>query len=170
MTTSRPPSRPGSRSPPTPSPSSTRSRPSGGARVQLKVDTGLSRGGAARADWEDLFAAAAAHEADGRVRVTGIWSHFAASDEPAHPANDAQEAAFREALLLAERAGLEPEVTHLANSAATILRPSSHFDLVRCGIASYGLDPAPGVEPAAGAAAGDDAARPAGDEQGRPGG
>ncbi|CUR61070.1 Alanine racemase [metagenome] len=119
----------------------------GGARVQLKVDTGLSRGGAARADWADLFAAAAAHEAEGRVRVTGIWSHLAASDEPAHPANDAQEAAFREALRLAEQAGLDPEVAHLANSAAAILRPSSHFDLVRCGIASYGLDPAPGVSP-----------------------
>ncbi len=119
----------------------------GGARVQLKVDTGLSRGGAARADWEALFAAAAAHEAGGRVRVTGIWSHFAASDEPAHPANDMQETAFREALRLAAEAGLDPEVTHLANSAAAVLRPSSHFDLVRCGIASYGLDPAPGVSP-----------------------
>ncbi|HEY0645058.1 MAG TPA: alanine racemase [Nocardioides sp.] len=119
----------------------------GPARVQLKVDTGLSRGGAARADWEPLFAAAAAHEAAGRVRVTGIWSHLAASDEPGHPANDAQEAAFREALRLAEEAGLDPEVAHLANSAAAILRPSVHFDLVRCGIATYGLDPAPGVTP-----------------------
>ena len=119
----------------------------GGARVQLKVDTGLSRGGAPRAEWESLFAAAAAHEASGRVRVTGVWSHFVASDEPAHPMNDAQEAAFREALALAEAAGLDPEVTHLANSAAAILRPSSHFDLVRCGIAAYGLDPAPGATP-----------------------
>lgn len=122
----------------------------GGAHVQLKVDTGLSRGGAARADWAGLFAAAAAHEAAGRVRVTGIWSHLAASDDPAHPANDAQEAAFRAALRLAEDAGLDPEVTHLANSAAAVLRPSSHFDLVRCGIASYGLDPAPGVTPGLG--------------------
>ena len=119
----------------------------GPARVQLKVDTGLARGGAARADWEPLFAAAAAHEAAGRVRVTGIWSHLAASDDPAHPANDAQEAAFREALRLADAAGLDPEVAHLANSAAAVLRPSMHFDLVRCGIATYGLDPAPGVTP-----------------------
>ena len=118
-----------------------------GARVQLKVDTGLSRGGASRAVWEPFFAAAAAHEAAGRIRVSGIWSHFAASDEPAHPSNDVQEAAFREALGLAEAAGLDPEVTHLANSAAAILRPSSHFDLVRCGIAAYGLDPAPGATP-----------------------
>ena len=119
----------------------------GGARVQLKVDTGLSRGGAARADWHDLFAVASDLERAGRVAVTGIWSHFAASDEPDHPANDAQEAAFRDALALAAAAGLDPEVRHLANSAATILRPSSHFDLVRCGIATYGLDPAPGASP-----------------------
>ncbi len=119
----------------------------GGARVQLKVDTGLSRGGATRADWAALFAAAAAHEVTGRVRITGLWSHFAASDDPPHPANDAQEAAFRDALHLAADVGLDPEVTHLANSAAAILRPSSHFDLVRCGIASYGIDPAPGVSP-----------------------
>ena len=120
---------------------------SGPARVQLKIDTGLSRGGAPRAEWRALFAAASAHEDAGRIRVTGVWSHFAASDEPDHPANARQEAAFREALELAEEAGLEPEVTHLANSAAAVLRPSSHFDLVRCGIATYGLDPAPGVSP-----------------------
>jgi alanine racemase len=119
----------------------------GPARVQLKVDTGLSRGGAPRSQWHDLFAAAADLERDGRITVTGIWSHLAASDEPAHPANDAQEAAFRDALSLAASVGLDPDVTHLANSAAAILRPSAHFDLVRCGIATYGLDPAPGVSP-----------------------
>jgi alanine racemase len=79
--------------------------------------------------------------------VTGVWSHFACSDEPDHPANQRQEAAFRDALDGAERAGLRPEVRHLANSAGALLRPSSRFDLVRCGIASYGLDPAPGLSP-----------------------
>ncbi|QBR93588.1 alanine racemase [Nocardioides euryhalodurans] len=117
------------------------------ARLQLKVDTGLSRGGAPLDAWEDLVAEAAAGQARGDWTVTGIWSHFACSDEPEHPANDAQEAAFRHALEVGERAGLRPEVRHLANSAAAILRPSSRFDLVRCGIASYGLDPAPGHTP-----------------------
>ena len=117
------------------------------ARVQLKVDTGLSRGGATVDDWPDVVARAWRLEQDGALTVTGIWSHFASSDEPADPANDAQEAAFRDALAVAEETGLRPEVRHLANSAATILRRSSHFDLVRCGIASYGLDPAPGVSP-----------------------
>jgi alanine racemase len=117
------------------------------ARVQLKVDTGLSRGGAALADWPAVVARARRGEQDGSWRITGIWSHFAASDEPGHPANDAQEQAFRDALAVAEDAGLRPEVRHLANSAAGILRPSSRFDLVRFGLASYGLDPAPGHTP-----------------------
>jgi alanine racemase len=115
------------------------------AAVQLKVDTGLSRGGAPRSTWEPLFAAAREEEQRGRVRVTGIWSHFACSDEPEHPANEQQEKAFLEALDLAAAAGLQPEVRHLANSAGALLRPSSRFDLVRLGIASYGLTPAPGV-------------------------
>ena len=46
---------------------------------------------------------------------------------------------------MADAAGLRPEIRHLANSAAAILRPSSRYDAVRCGIAIYGLDPAPGV-------------------------
>jgi len=117
------------------------------ARVQLKVDTGLSRGGAPMDTWADVVAAARAGEQDGTWQVTGVWSHLAASDEPDHPANDAQEAVFREALAIADAAGLQPEVRHLANSAGAILRPSARFDLVRVGLASYGLDPAPGHTP-----------------------
>lgn len=114
------------------------------ARVQLKVDTGLSRGGASLDAWPEVVRRARRGEQDGHWKVTGIWSHLAASDEPEHPANDAQEQAFHVALAVATAAGLEPEVRHLANSAAGILRPTSRFDLVRFGIASYGLDPAPG--------------------------
>lgn len=117
------------------------------ARLQLKVDTGLSRGGASADDWPAVVGEARAGEERGDWSVTGIWSHFACSDEPDHPANDAQQAAFDDALKLAASAGLEPEVRHLANSAAAILRPSARYDLVRCGIASYGLDPAPGHTP-----------------------
>ena len=118
-----------------------RSRP---ARLQLKVDTGLTRGGAPREAWPAFFARAAAGEHEGLWRVTGVWSHFASSDDPGRPSNDAQEDAFRAALAEAEHAGLRPEVRHLANSAAAVLRPTARFDAVRCGIAIYGLDPAPG--------------------------
>jgi alanine racemase len=121
-------------------------RETGGARarVQVKVDTGLSRGGAPRSAWREVLEHARAGERDGLWTITGIWSHFACSDEPEHPANDAQETAFREALALAEEIGLRPELRHLGNSAAAVLRPSARFDAVRCGIAVYGLDPAPG--------------------------
>ena len=115
------------------------------ARVHLKVDTGLSRGGAPWAEWSELVAAARAAEQDGDVVVAGIWSHFACSDEPAHPANDAQEEVFAQAVKVAAAAGLRPEVRHLANSAAALLRPSSWYELVRFGIAAYGLSPAPDV-------------------------
>jgi alanine racemase len=115
------------------------------ARVQLKIDTGLSRGGSTQEAWPDLVAAAVAAEAAGEVAVTGIWSHFACSDEPEHPANDAQEEVFRWALDLAERSGLRPEVRHLSNSAGALTRRSSWFDLVRFGIATYGLTPMPEV-------------------------
>jgi len=88
-------------------------------------------------------------ETDGSARITGIWSHFACSDEPDHRANDAQEQAFRVALRTADAAGLTPEVRHLCNSAGAVTRPSSRFDLVRCGIASYGLSPIPAVKTSA---------------------
>ncbi len=115
------------------------------AAVQLKVDTGLSRGGSSLETWPALVQAAREAELAGKITVTGIWSHFACSDDPEHPANDQQERAYLAALALAEAAGLRPGVRHLANSAAAILRPSSRLDLVRCGIASYGVDPAPGL-------------------------
>lgn len=117
------------------------------ARVQLKVDTGLNRGGAPLSRWSDVVARAVKGVRLGEWTLSGIWSHLASSDVPDDPANDAQETAFREALAVAEAAGLEPETRHLANSAAAVLRPSARFDLVRCGLASYGLDPAPGATP-----------------------
>lgn len=120
------------------------------ARVQLKVDTGLSRGGSSEQLWQELVESAAAAEETGAVSVTGIWSHFACSDEPDHPANDQQERAFRAALAVAHETGLAPEVRHLCNSAGALTRPSAWFDLVRCGISAYGLSPIPDQASAAG--------------------
>ena len=111
------------------------------ARIHLKVDTGLSRNGSYVTDWPDLVAAAAKAEAAGEVTVIGIWSHFAYADEPGHPTIARQIAAFRAALDIAARAGVEPQLRHLANSAATLTLPEAHFDLVRPGIAVYGLSP-----------------------------
>jgi alanine racemase len=117
------------------------------ARLQLKADTGMSRGGATAADWPGLVAAALAAEAAGHVRITGIWSHLACADMPGHPSIDAQLAAFRDAIELAERAGARPELRHLANTPATLTLPQTWFDLVRPGGAVVGLSTLPGDLP-----------------------
>ncbi len=113
------------------------------ARIQLKADTGLGRNGAVRADWSLVVEEAVKAQEDGLVAVTGLWSHFACADEPHHPSVIAQLSAYRDALAVAEQAGLRPEVRHMANSPAALLLPGSRFDLVRSGLASYGLSPAP---------------------------
>jgi alanine racemase len=116
------------------------------ARVHLKVDTGLNRGGAKPADWAALVEAAAKAEVDGLVDVVGVWSHLACADEPTHPSVTKQLRAFDRACAVAARAGLDPAIRHLANSPATLARPDTHFDLVRPGIATYGLSPLPGEQ------------------------
>ncbi len=75
------------------------------ARVHLKVDTGMSRGGATMADWPGVVAEALAAQAAGHVTIVGIWSHLACADMPGHPSINGQLTVFREALALAEKAG-----------------------------------------------------------------
>ncbi|AWE51929.1 MULTISPECIES: alanine racemase [Streptomyces] len=114
------------------------------ARVQLKADTGLGRGGCQPGDdWAELVREALRAEADGLIRITGLWSHFACADEPGHPSIAAQLDSFREMTAYAEERGARPEVRHIANSPATLTLPESHFDLVRTGIALYGVSPSP---------------------------
>jgi alanine racemase len=117
------------------------------ARVHLKADTGLSRGGATQADWPAVLAAARAAEAAGRIVVAGVWSHFASADEPGNPSIDAQLTAFKEALAAAERAGITPQVRHIANTAAALDVPQARYDLVRIGGGCYGLATLPGGAP-----------------------
>jgi len=113
------------------------------AQVHLKIDTGLSRNGATPADWVELVAAAATAQAARELEVTGVWSHLACADVPGHPSIAGQIADFRAAIAVAEAAGLRPQVRHLANSAGTVNVPEAHFDLVRPGVAIYGLSPIP---------------------------
>lgn len=115
------------------------------ARVHLKVDTGLGRNGLTPRDLAELLPAVLRAQAEGAVEVAGVWSHLAFADEPAHPTVRAQAGVFADAVRTVERAGLRPEVRHLANSAATLTDPSVHHDLVRPGIAVYGLSPVPQV-------------------------
>lgn len=113
------------------------------ARVQLKADTGLGRNGCQPDDWPELVAEALRAEAEGFVTVTGLWSHLACADEPGHPSIEAQLTRFRDMVAYAEGQGVRPEVRHIANSPATLTRPDAHFDLVRTGIAVYGISPSP---------------------------
>jgi alanine racemase len=113
------------------------------ARLHLKVDSGLGRAGAPVAEWDDLVDVALKAQADGLLHVVGLWSHFAIADAPGHPSIDRQLDVFTSAVRRAEALGVRPEVRHLANSAATLSRPDTHFDLVRTGLATYGLSPIP---------------------------
>ncbi len=111
------------------------------ARVHLKVDTGLGRNGVTLAGWDNLVGEALEYQDQGLLRVVGIFSHLSVADEPERPETDHQLAAFREVLAVAEDAGVDPEVRHLANTPATLSRPDTHFDLVRVGLGIYGLSP-----------------------------
>ena len=117
------------------------------ARLHLEADTGLSRGGATQADWPGVVEAALDAQARGSVRVVGLWSHFACADIPGHPSVAAQLAAFADAAAFAEKAGVTPEVRHIANTAAALTVPESRLDLVRFGGAIYGLSTLPGGAP-----------------------
>ncbi len=119
------------------------------ARVHLKADTGLSRSGAAPEDWTDVVAAAAKAQAAGHLEIAAVWSHLACSDTPDHPANAAQVEAFERALEIAERHGIRPPLRHLANSGGTLALPRTRFDLVRPGIAVFGLSPFGAERPSA---------------------
>ena len=112
------------------------------ARIHLKIDTGLNRNGATAEDWPQVVTAAAKSPA---LEIVGVWSHFVYADAPGHPTIARQVDRFAEAVDVAERAGLRPQLRHLANSAATLTLPSAHFDLVRPGVAVYGLNPVPDV-------------------------
>ncbi len=113
------------------------------ANVHLKIDTGLSRNGCSEAEWPSLVGAAAAARATGVVEPVGIWSHLVSSERPADPLNAEQVARFEQALAVAAASGVTPRWRHLANSAGALLDPSARYDLVRPGIAVYGLSPAP---------------------------
>jgi alanine racemase len=110
--------------------------------VHLKLDTGMRRVGVPQADWEDALTRV--RDASG-LRFEGLWSHYAVADEPDHPFIAHQSKEFRRALDLAASLSITPDIVHLANSAATLHLHDEHHDMVRPGLAVYGLEPAPGM-------------------------
>ena len=115
--------------------------------VHLKLDTGMRRVGVPESEWEDALKRVLV--ADG-VALDGVWSHLATADEPENPFARQQLASFQQGVALARRLGAIPRLVHLCNSAGTVTLPEGHFDMVRPGLAVYGLDPAPGTGAAAG--------------------
>ncbi|QSB15568.1 alanine racemase [Natronosporangium hydrolyticum] len=115
------------------------------AQVHLKLDTGLARGGATPVEWPALLEAAGKAQAGGEVEVVGVWSHLI-HPGGLHPDTDHQIAEFRHGLASAERFGIRPRLRHLANSAGVLTRSDTHFELVRAGIALYGLSPVAGED------------------------
>lgn len=108
------------------------------ARLHLKIDTGMGRLGA-----QPQEAVALARMASGRreVELAGVCTHFARADEQDPAPTREQERLFREVLEALSASGLKPGLIHAANSAAAIAHPSTHFDMVRAGVAIYGLHP-----------------------------
>lgn len=110
------------------------------APVHLLVDTGMNRSGIDEEDWAEAFELARG------LDVVGLMSHLACADEPGNPYNAQQHDAFRRAVDLAKKSGLNPRLNHLANSPGTLSRKEFAFEQVRPGIALYGLDPVEGSD------------------------
>lgn len=108
------------------------------ARVHVKYDTGMGRLG--ERDPGAVSALVRSAAAGERVEAAGLWTHLATADEPDSAFFDEQLERFRQLAvpLREEHPGL---LLHAANSAATLRDGGAHFDMVRCGIAIYGLDP-----------------------------
>jgi alanine racemase len=110
--------------------------------VHLKVDTGMHRVGCAPAD---VVAVATAVDRSPALRLAAVWTHLAVADEPDRPETAAQLARFDEAVAAVEAAGIAVPERHAANSAGTIAHPGARHDLVRAGIAVYGIAPSPAL-------------------------
>lgn len=116
-------------------------------RIHVKVDTGLGRNGAGPAELPALLDAVAAADRAERVQLVGVMSHLASADVPDDPSVAAQIDVFRTVLAAAQERGLRVGLRHLANTPATLCHPDAVFDMVRCGIGVYGLNPVPPSQP-----------------------
>jgi alanine racemase len=112
------------------------------ARLHLKVNTGMNRVGAAPGDVVDLARLVAARP---ELELEALWTHCAVADEPDHPFTTEQLAVFGHVVAQLDAEGLRPPMLHAANSAAAIDHPQARFDLVRAGIAVYGVPPSPAL-------------------------
>ena len=110
--------------------------------VHIKVDTGMHRVGVATNEAVNLASYVLSF---GSLEIEGVYTHFAVADEPSHPANEKQLSLFNEVVANFAARGINPPIVHAANSAAALANPNARFNMVRLGIAMYGLRPGPGV-------------------------
>jgi alanine racemase len=108
------------------------------AKVHLKVDTGMSRLGVQP---NETLALAEEINKSPEINFEGILTHFARADEDDPSASENQGRIFRNVLNSLSTAGIDPPFVHAANSAAALSQPNSYFNMVRPGIAIYGLEP-----------------------------
>src|SRR6185503_11549523 len=109
--------------------------------VHVKMDTGMHRVGVGSEGVLGLVKAVS----DAGLELEGFWTHFATSEDLDDPSTDIQLHRFLDAVDQLKAAGIRPRYLHAANSAAALARPASHLDLVRVGLAMYGLSPGPQV-------------------------
>jgi alanine racemase len=112
------------------------------AAVHVKVDTGMHRVGLT----PERAAAFAAAVAESGMKVEGVWTHFARAEDTEQATTAEQLERFRAVLAQLRAGGIEPRYRHAANSAAAMAYPDSHLDLVRVGIAMYGISPGPALD------------------------
>ena len=110
------------------------------ARIHLEIDTGMSRGGVL-SEWDQLIKSVLVGVNLKQLKVIGIWSHFARADEPAELMNQEQLSLFEEKVNQAKTAGIDAQFIHIANSAALFTNKSTHKNIIRSGIALFGLSP-----------------------------
>ena len=110
------------------------------ARIHLEIDTGMSRGGVL-SEWDQLIKSVLAGVNLKQLKVIGIWSHFARADEPDELMNQEQLSLFEEKVNQAKAAGIDAQFIHIANSAALFTNKSTHKNIIRSGIALFGLSP-----------------------------
>ena len=110
------------------------------ARIHLEIDTGMSRGGVL-SEWDQLIKSVLVGVNLKQLKVIGIWSHFARADEPDELMNQEQLSLFEEKVNQAKTAGIDAQFIHIANSAALFTNKSTHKNIIRSGIALFGLSP-----------------------------
>ena len=110
--------------------------------VHVKVDTGMHRVGAGPEEARAIVRAVVDRP---ELTFGGLWTHFAVADDPGNPFTDEQCRRFDAVVAQLADQGLRPPVVHACNSAGAIAHPGAHHDLVRCGIALYGVAPSPAL-------------------------